>query len=90
MATVTSPAPEDTVAQIRRLGLDSDRLEAEARKLRAEAEKLNAEQYKLAAEQLKFERERKLSPWLLLAQGLIAGAALLGAGIALAKFLLTN
>ncbi|WP_375395236.1 hypothetical protein [uncultured Sphingomonas sp.] len=74
----------------------SARLEAESRNLRAEAEKLNAEQYKLVAEQYKLEaekskldRDKMLSPWLILAQGLIAGAALMGAGVALAKLLIS-
>jgi hypothetical protein len=89
VATVSDPSIED-------LNRQSARLEAESRKLRAEAEKLNAEQYKLVAEQYKLEAERfkldrdkALSPWLLLAQGLIAGAALVGAGAALAKLFLS-
>ena len=94
MATVSEPSIED-------LNRQAARLEAESRKLRAEAEKLSAEQYKLVAEQyklvaeqnkfeterLKLERDKILSPWLLLAQGLIGGAALLGAALALLKYL---
>ena len=88
MATVVEPS-------INELDRQSARLEAESRKLRAEAEKLNAEQYKLVAEQYKLEAERfkldrdkMLAPWLIVLQGLIAGAALLGAGIALAKYVI--
>ena len=88
MATVPEPS-------VMELNLQSARLEAEARKLRAEAEKLvaeesklSAERYKLLAEQYKLERDKMLSPWLLLVQGLVAGAALLGAGIALARYTL--
>ena len=84
-------APEPSIDELNR---QSARLEAESRKLRAEAEKLSAEQYKLVAEQykleaerLKLERDRALSPLLFLAQGLIGGAALFGAALALLKYL---
>ena len=87
MATVSEPSIDE-------MNLQSARLEAEARKLRAEAEKLSAEEaklsaerYKLLAEQYKLERDKALSPWLLLAQGLIGGAALLGSALALLKYL---
>jgi hypothetical protein len=79
---------ESSEDDILRLNRDSARLEAETRKLMAEAAKLNAEEYKLAAERNKLERDKQLSPWLLLVQGLVAGAALLGAGIALAKYII--
>ena len=72
--------------------------EQRVRILRAieDAEKFSVEQRKLAAESLKLEAERvklvkdvSFSPWMLLAQGLVAGAALLGAGVALAKLFLS-
>ena len=85
MATTPDTSDDD----IRRLNRDSARLEAETRKLLAEAGKLNAEEYKLAAEHRKLTTDAQLSPWLLLAQGLIAGGALVGAGAALAKLFLT-
>ena len=84
MATTADTADED----IRQLNRDAAKLEAETRKLLAEADKLKAEKYKLSAESSKLERETILSPWLLLAQGLIAGAALIGAGAALAKLMM--
>ncbi len=84
MATIPGASDED----IRQLNHDAAKLEAETRKLMAEAGRLNAEEYKLSAERAKLERDRSLSPWLLLAQGLIAGAALMGAGVALAKLLI--
>jgi hypothetical protein len=64
--------------------------EQRVRILRAieESEKFTAEQKKLMAEEAKLRREVVLSPWLLLSQGLIAGAALFGAGLAFAKYLL--
>ena len=84
MATI----PDASEDYIRQLNRDAAKLEAETRKLMAEADKLKAEKYKLSAESSKLERDTMLSPWLLLAQGLIAGAALLGAGAALAKLLI--
>ena len=84
MATI----PDTSEDEIRRLNRDAARLEAETRKLVAEAEKLRAEKYKLSAESSKLDCDTTLSPWLLLAQGLIAGAALIGAGAGLAKLLM--
>ena len=91
MATIPDTSDDD----IRRLDREAAKLEAETRKLMAEADKLKAEEYKLSAEHFKLEAERykldrdtTLSPWLLLAQGLIAGAALIGAGAGLAKLLI--
>ena len=65
--------------------------EQRVRILRAieESEKFTAEQKKLMAEEAKLRRDTILSPWMLLAQGLIAGAALMGAGVALAKLFLS-
>jgi hypothetical protein len=81
MATIPDTPIDD-------LNRQSARLEAETRKLLAEANKLSAEQYKLSAERSKLEVDTRISPWTLLAQGLLAGAALLGAGAALAKLLI--
>ncbi len=53
-----------------------------------ESEKFLAEQKKLMAEEAKLRKDTSLAPWLLLAQGLIGGAAILGAGIAFAKLFL--
>ena len=87
MATVSDPS-------IQELNEQSARLEAETRKLRAETDKLSAEHYKLVAEQYKLEAERFkldrdkfLSPWSLVVQALIGGAALFGAALALLKYL---
>ena len=81
MATIPDTSDDD-------LNRQSARLEAETRKLLAEANKLSAEQYKLSAERAKLETDRRISPFILLAQGLLAGAGLLGAGAALAKLLI--
>lgn len=76
--------PETSVEELNR---QSARIEAETRKLMAEAAKLNAEEYKLSSERAKLDKDRSLSPWVLLAQGLLGGAALLGAALALLKYL---
>jgi hypothetical protein len=71
MATVTEPSIEE-------LNQESARIEAETRKLMAEANKL-------AAERLKLEADREVLPWSMVFQAMLATAALLGAGAALAK-----
>ena len=63
---------------IEELNRQSARLEAETRKLMAEANKL-------AAERLKFDSERELMPRSMIFQAMLATAALLGAGAAIAK-----
>ncbi len=87
MAT-TADIPVDD--DVRRLNRESGRIEAETRKLLAEAMKLNAEQFKLSAEQSKLLVDARLSPWMLLAQGALAAAALMGAGAAFAKLFLAH
>ena len=71
MATVHEPSVEE-------LNRQSARIEAETRKLMAEANKL-------AAERLKFDSERELLPRSMIFQAMLATAALLGAGAAIAK-----
>ena len=65
--------------------------EQRVRILRAieESEKFTAEQKKLYAEEAKLRKDTMLSPWLLLAQGALAAAALMGAGAAFAKLFLS-
>ena len=87
MATASEPTIDDLNLQSARLEAEARKLRAEAAKLSAEEQKLSAERYKLLAEQYKLERDKVLSPWQLLAQGLIGGAALLGAALALLKYL---
>ena len=87
MATAPEPSIDDLNRQSARLEAESRKLRAEAEKLSAEQHKLVAEQYKLEAERFKLERDKTLSPWLPLAQGLIGGAALLGGALALLKYL---
>jgi len=84
MATI----PDRADLEIRRLNNDADKLEAEARKLMAEAYKFEAEKAKLSAERSKLESDTRFSPWIILAQGTLAAAALMGAGAAIAKLLM--
>ena len=87
MATASEPSIEELNHQSARLEAETRKLKAEADKLKAEEYKLSAEHFKLEAERYKLERDKVLSPWMLLAQGLIGGAALLGAALALLKYL---
>jgi uncharacterized coiled-coil DUF342 family protein len=64
--------------RMRKLTEETDRLNAERRKLTAEADKFGAERRKVM-------EETKLVSYATIFQGLIAVAALLGAGAALAK-----
>ena len=66
---------EQSIAELNR---QSARIEAETRKLMAESNKLAAERLKLAS-------ERTFMPNALIVQAMIATAALLGAGAAIAK-----
>jgi hypothetical protein len=63
--------------------------EQRVRILRAieESEKFTAEQKKLMAEEAKLRKDTGLAPWAIAIQSLIAGAALMGAALALLKYL---
>ena len=87
MATAPDPSIDELNRQSARLEAETRKLRAEADKLSAEGQKLSAERYKLLAEQYKLEREKMLSPRLIVVQALIGGAALLGAALALLKYL---
>ena len=77
------------IEEVENLSLERRKLAAEELKLASERLKLDAEQLKLDAERGKLAKDTGIAPWLLLAQGLIAGAALLGAMLAFAKFILS-
>ena len=92
---------DDRFARLREIINNAEKLQLEGQKLAFERNKLDAERLKLDGERLKMEaervkletessklvRDRELAPWLLLAQGLIGGAALLGGVLALLKYL---
>ena len=69
---------------------DFDIEEQRVRILRAieEAEKFSAETRKLVAEMEKFRGELRFQPWSILFHGVLAATAVVGAGIAIAKFFL--
>ena len=60
---------------------------AEADLVEAETQKLLAEERKLLFEALKLKRDRALAPWVVAISGMTAGAALMGAGVLLGRFL---
>ena len=78
--------PETSVEELNR---QSARIEAETRKLMAETNKLAAEEYKLLAERSKLHTDKAIAPWLIAVQAVLAGAALFGAALAYARFLLS-
>jgi hypothetical protein len=75
------------IEEVENLASERRKLAAEELKLASERLKLDAEQYKFDAERGKLTKDTGIAPWLLLAQGIIAGAALLGAALALLKYL---
>ena len=85
MATAPEPSIEELDRQSARLEAEARKLRAEAQKLSAEEHKLAAERYKLEAEKLKLDADRELMPRSMIFQAMIAFAAILGAGAALAK-----
>jgi hypothetical protein len=54
-----------------------------------ESEKFSAETRKLVAEMTKTQSDLKYQPWFILFQGVLATAALMGAGVAFAKLFLS-
>jgi len=72
---------DEQIARIRRAQTESDKFAEEQRKLTAESQKFAAEQQKLFAEALKLQRDRLLSPWLVIVAvfgglgGMVAGIA---------------
>jgi hypothetical protein len=53
-----------------------------------ESEKFSAETRKLVADMTKVQSDLKYQPWFILFQGVLAVAALMGAGAAITKFFL--
>ena len=66
--------------------LAAERLQVEVDRRIAERQKFLAEESKLRREASKFEREHAFYPFALLISGMGAGAALMGAAIALVKY----
>jgi hypothetical protein len=76
--TSTISHDEDVLAKIRRSNAETEKFIEEAYKLRAEEAKLRAEKRKLG-------RDAWASPVATVASAMTAGAALFGAGLALAR-----
>jgi hypothetical protein len=74
----TSNEGEDLLAKLRRSNAETEKFIEEAYKLRAEEAKLRAEERKLG-------RDAWASPVATVASAMTAGAALFGAGLALAR-----
>lgn len=77
MATQIEPKELDLQEQLVRI-----------RRAVEESEKFSAETRKIVAEMIKAQTDVKFQPWVILFQGALASAALVGSGIAIAKFVL--
>ncbi|UZK67540.1 hypothetical protein [Sphingomonas sp. M1-B02] len=76
---------DERLARLREIMSNSEKLQLEGQKLQAERLKLEAERLRIEAERLKAGVDTKILPFATVFQGLIAIAALLGAGAAIAK-----
>ena len=56
-------------------------------RLIAETQKLMSEEGKLRSEEAKLHRDRAMAPWQVVTTAMAAGAALMGAGVALGRLL---
>ena len=74
MATQIEPKELDLQEQLVRIRRNAE-----------ESEKFSAETRKIVAEMIKAQADVKYQPWFILVQGVLAVAALVGAGIAIAK-----
>ena len=83
MATQIEPRELDLQEQLVRIRRNVE----EGEKFSAETRKLVAEMGKLNVEMSKSQSDLKYQPWFILFQGVLAAAALMGAGAALAKLL---
>ena len=77
MATQLEPKELDLQEQIARI-----------RKTQEEVDKFAAETRKVVADMIKTQADTKFQPWILILQGALAAAALMGAGVAFAKLFL--
>ena len=78
MATVPDPSVDE-------LNRQAARIDAETRKLMAETNKLAAERLKFESERSKLQVDAEFMPRAMIFQAMLATAALLGAGAAIAK-----
>ncbi|MFM9976498.1 MAG: hypothetical protein ACKVOP_00425 [Sphingomonadaceae bacterium] len=88
MATRLNPSDldiQEQLARIREIGSNGEKLILESQKLQFERFKLEEERLKMEAERLKAGVETELFPRNMIFQAMLATAALLGAGAAIAK-----
>ena len=76
---------DERQARLREILVNSEKLQLEGQKLAFERNKLDAERLKMEAERLKTDREAGVITWVTIFQAMLATAALIGAGAALAK-----
>ena len=76
---------DERLARLREIINNSEKLQLEGQKLQAERLKLEAERLRIEAEKLKAGVETDLMPRSMIFQAMLAAAALLGAGAAIAK-----
>ena len=76
---------DERLARLREIISNGEKLQLEGQKLQAERLKLEAERLRIEAERLKTGVYTRITPFATVFQGLIAIAALLGAGAAIAK-----
>ena len=76
---------DERLVRLREIISNSEKLQLEGQKLQAERLKLEAERLRIEAERLKAGVETRIVPFATVFQGLIAVAALIGAGAAIAK-----
>ncbi len=78
-------ASDERMARLHEIIENSEKLQLERQKLQAERLKLEAQRLRIAAERLKTDVDTRIVPFATVFQGLIAIAALIGAGAAIAK-----
>ena len=83
---------DERQARLREIIVNSEKLQLEGQKLSFERNKLDAERLKMDAERLKMDAERSkidretgIITWVTIFQAMLATAALIGAGAAIAK-----
>ena len=76
---------DERQARLREILANSEKLQLEGQKLAFERNKLEAERLKMEAERMKTDREVGIITWVTIFQAMLATAALLGAGAAIAK-----
>ncbi len=80
---------QEQLARIREIGANAEKLILEGQKLAFERNKLEAERLKMEVERIKTKADTEFMPRAMIFQAMIAAAALLGAGAAIAKLFMS-